>query len=89
MKYKFKTEIEHEIEIELPFYFKITQYNTSTYYCITLQESTMMLSRNNIYMFESFDTILTLINSEFYVKIDSTEFKTALTQKCNHLINLI
>jgi len=89
MKYKYKTEIEHEINIELPFYFVINQYNTSTYYGIISESNCMMLSRNNIYIFENPDSTLNLINSEFYVKISSGEFKTALTQKCNHLINLI
>jgi hypothetical protein len=89
MKFKFKTETEHEANIELPFYFKTVQYNTSTYYGITSENNCMMLSRNNIYIFENPDSILNLLYSQFYVKIDSAEFKTALTQKCNHLINLI
>jgi hypothetical protein len=89
MKFKYKTETEHEANIQLPFYFKIVQYNTNTYYGITSEDNSIMLSRNNIYIFENPESILNLLNSEFFVNIDSAEFKTALTQKCNNLINLI
>jgi hypothetical protein len=88
MKYKFKTEIETEIEIELPYYFKIeNSHITDSYFAIISENIGISNWRLNDISSITCPQILTrwIKGSK---QITAEEFKIALTQSCNHLINL-
>ena len=89
MKYKFNTEIEHEIEIELPYYFKIENSHIADSYFAIISENLAICNWkiNDITSISCPQVIIKYIDKS--IKISSTEFKTAITQSCNHIINLI
>ena len=89
MKYKVKTETEHEIEIELPYYFKIVNSHIQDSYFAIISENLGISNwRLNDISSISCPQILTRW-IEGSIQISAEEFKTALTQSCNHLINLV
>jgi hypothetical protein len=88
MKYKYTIETEHEIEIELPYYFKIENSNIQDSYFAIISENVGISNwRLNDISSITCPQILTrwIKGSK---QITAEEFKTALTQSCNHLINL-
>lgn len=91
MKFKLKTEIENEIEIELPYYWKISNgvINDSYFAILSENQGISNWRGDNILLNQYPPAIATLINTEGFKEITKEEFKTALTQSCNHLINLI
>ena len=91
MKIKLKTEIEKEIEIELPYYFKLTNgVIADSYFAILSENHTISNWRSEDIVVTNYSMhISALINTEGFVEISKEEFKTALTQSCNYLINLV
>jgi hypothetical protein len=89
MKYKFKTEIETEINIELPYYFKIENSHMADSYFAIISENLAICNWkiNDITSLNCPQVITKFIDKG--KQITSAEFKTAITQSCNHLINLI
>jgi hypothetical protein len=89
MKYKFKTEVENEIEIELPYYFKIENSHIADSYFAIISENVGISNwrLNDISSISCPQILLKWIEGS--KQITAAEFKTALTQSCNHLINLI
>jgi hypothetical protein len=89
MKYKFKTEVENEIEIELPYYFKIENSHIADSYFAIISENVGISNwtLNDISSISCPQILLKWIEGS--KQITAEEFKTALTQSCNHLINLI
>jgi hypothetical protein len=89
MKYKFKTEVENEIEIELPYYFKIENSHIANSYFAIISENVGISNwrLNDISSISCPQILLKWIEGS--KQITAEEFKTALTQSCNHLINLI
>lgn len=88
MKYKFKTEVENEIEIELPYYFKIENSHIEDSYFAIISENVGISNwrLNDISSISCPQILLKWIKGS--KQITAEEFKTALTQSCNHLINL-
>ena len=89
MKYKFKTEVENEIEIELPYFFKIENSHIQDSYFAIISENLGISNwrLNDISSISCPQILLKWIKGS--KKITAEEFKTALTQSCNHLINLV
>lgn len=89
MKYKFKTEIETEIDIELPYYFKIENSHITDSYFAIISENLAICNWkiNDITSLNCPQVITKFIDKG--KQITSAEFKIAITQSCNHLINLI
>ena len=91
MKYKLKNEVETEIEIELPYYFKLcNKVISDSYFAILNKNKGISIWRcEDIVLNQYPPAIASLINTEGFQEIDKEEFKTALIQTCNQLINLI
>jgi hypothetical protein len=91
MKYKVKTEVETEVEIELPYYWKLSNgiIHDSYFAILTENQGISNWRGENILLNQYPPAIATLINTEGFKQISKEEFKTALTQSCNQLINLI
>ena len=89
MKYKFKTEIENEIEIELPYFFKIENSHIADSYFAIISEYLGITNWkiNDITSLNCPQVLLKWIQGS--KQISAAEFKTAITQSCNHLINLV
>ena len=89
MKYKFKTEVENEIDIELPYYFKIENSHIADSYFAIISENLVICNWkiNDITSFNCPQVITKYIDKG--KEITAAEFKTAITQSCNHIINLI
>ena len=91
MKYKLKKQIENEIEIELPYFFKLDNKVIDSSYFAIINENLAISNwrKESINVSGSTEHIADLINSENFVQISKEEFKIQLTQTCNTLINLI
>jgi len=91
MKYKLKKQVETEIEIELPFFFKLdNKVIDSSYFAIISKDLAISNWRKqDIKVSTCSEHIADLINNENFVQITKLEFKIQLTQTCNQLINLI
>jgi hypothetical protein len=91
MKYKIKKQIENEIEIELPYFFKLDNKVIDSSYFAIINENLAVSNwrKESLNISSSTEHIADLINSENFVQISKEEFKTQLTQTCNKLINLI
>jgi len=91
MKYKTKKQIETEIEIELPYFFKLDNKVIDSSYFAIINENLAVSNwrKESLNISSSTEHIADLINSENFVQISKEEFKTQLTQTCNKLINLI
>ena len=89
MKFKLKIEIENEIEIELPYFFKIENSHIADSYFAIISENLAICNWkiNDITSLNCPQVITKYIDKG--KQISSAEFKTAITQSCNHLINLI
>lgn len=85
MKHKIITQVETEIEIELPIYFKVTEFNA---YFSLKENSAIIIWRDTAINTSYFpDVYLRYLNEKTYVKITEAEFKTKLVQECNLLIS--
>jgi len=91
MKYKIKKQIENEIEIELPYFFKLDNKVIDSSYFAIINENLAVSNwrKESINVSSSTEHIADLINSENFIQISKEEFKIQLTQTCNTLINLI
>jgi len=91
MKYKIKKQIENEIEIELPYFFKLDNKVIDSSYFAIINENLAISNwrKESINVSSSTEHIADLINSENFIQISKEEFKIQLTQTCNTLINLI
>jgi hypothetical protein len=91
MKYKIKKQIENEIEIELPYFFKLDNKVIDSSYFAIINENLAVSNwrKESLNVSSSTEHIADLINSENFVQISKEEFKIQLTQTCNTLINLI
>jgi hypothetical protein len=91
MKYKIKKQIENEIEIELPYFFKLDNKVIDSSYFAIINENLAVSNwrKESLNVSSSTGHIADLINSENFVEITKEEFKIQLTQTCNTLINLI
>lgn len=89
MIYKYKTEVEHEIEIELPYYFKIENSHIADSYFAIISDKIGISNWliNDITVMGCPQVLTRLIPKS--KQITAAEFKTALTQSCNHIINLV
>jgi hypothetical protein len=91
MKIKFKTEIENEIEIELPLFFKLNNGTIQDSYFAILKEDLGISNwgGRDLLVNRYPEHIAKLTLDKDYKQISEEEFKTMLTQTCNYLINLI
>ena len=91
MKFKLKTEIETEIQIELPYYFKLSNNVINDSYFAILNEKKFISNWRceDINFGQYPHAIASLINTPGFQEISKEEFKTSLIQTCNQLINLI
>lgn len=91
MKYKTKKQIETEIEINLPYFFKLdNKVIDSSYFAIISEDLAISNWRKeDIKVSRCSEHIASLIHTENFVEITKDEFKIQLTQTCNNLINLI
>jgi len=91
MTIKFKTEVENEIELELPLYFKLNNGVIQDSYFALIREDLGISNwgGRDILVNRFPEHIAKLTLDKDYQQITETEFKTALTQTCNYLINLI
>jgi len=89
MKYKYAIETEHEIDIELPYYFKIENSHIADSYFAIISENLAICNWkiNDITSLNCPQVISKFIDKGKV--ITASEFKTAITQSCNHIINLV
>ena len=88
---KIKIESTEEIEINLPLYFKLNNGVIQDSYFAILKEDLVISNwgGRDILIGRFPEHIAKLTLDKDYQQITETEFKTALTQTCNYLINLI
>lgn len=91
MKYKFKTEIKKEIEIELPYFFKLKNLVIPDSYFAILSENKAISSwRGSDLCINNYpEHIADMMFNIDAEEISKEEFQTILIQHCNQLINLI
>jgi hypothetical protein len=85
MKHKFITQVETEIELELPIYFKVTEFNA--YFSLYENKAIIIWGDFSINTSNYPDVYFRYLNEKTYVKITEAEFKTKLVQECNLLIS--
>ena len=88
---KFKIETSEEIEIKLPLYFKLNNGVIQDSYFAIIKEDLGISNwgGRDILVNRFPEHIAKLTLDKDYQQITEAEFKTALTQTCNYLINLI
>ena len=88
---KFKIETSEEIEVQLPLYFKlINGVIKDSYFAIIREDLGISNWGGRDILVNRFpEHIAKLTLDKDYQQITEAEFKTALTQTCNYLINLI
>jgi hypothetical protein len=88
---KFKIETSEEIEIKLPLYFKLNNGVIQDSYFAIIREDLGISNwgGRDILVNRFPEHIAKLTLDKDYQQITEAEFKTALTQTCNYLINLI
>ncbi len=85
MKHKVITQVETEVEIELPIYFKVTEFNAY----FSLKENKAIIIWGDTAINTSYfpDVYFRYLNEKSYQQISEAEFKTKLVQECNLLIS--
>ena len=85
MKHKIITQVETEIEIELPIYFKVNLFDG--YFSIKENQVIIIWANTGVNISYFPDVYFKYMNEPSFEKITEAEFKTKLVQECNLLIS--
>lgn len=85
MKHKYTTQIENEIEVELPLYFKVNEFDG--YFSIKENQVIVIWGNTGVNISNFPEVYLKFLNNKSYESITESEFKTKLIQECNNLIS--
>ena len=85
MKHKYTTQVENEIEVELPLYFKVNEFDG--YFSIKENQVIVIWGNTGVNISNFPEVYLKFLNDKSYEAITEAEFKTKLIQECNNLIS--